>query len=57
MSYLFSFEKLNVWVDSKELNFLKEEDYPNIRPEIEKISNKLNALRKITIRWLNKSTD
>jgi len=46
MSYLFSFEKLNVWVDYKELNFLKEEDYPNIRPEIEKISNKLNALRK-----------
>ena len=49
MAYTFSFEKLNVWIDSKELGFIKENDYQNIRTKIEKISNKLNALRKSQI--------
>jgi len=39
-------EVLNQVIIAKELNFLNERDYQNIRPEIEKISNKLNALRK-----------
>lgn len=39
-------EVLNQIIISKELNFITEEDYQTIRTEIEKISNKLNALRK-----------
>jgi len=56
MSYIFSFEKLTVWIDSIELvktiysitlKFPSEEKgYYEIRTEVEKIANKLNALRK-----------
>lgn len=39
-------EVLNQIIISKELGFIKESDYQILRTEIEKISNKLNALRK-----------
>ncbi|PIA77717.1 four helix bundle protein [Gaetbulibacter sp. 4G1] len=39
-------EVLNQIIIAKELSFISEDDYQNIRIEIEKISNKLNALRK-----------
>ncbi len=39
-------EVLNQIIIAKELSFISEDDYQNIRTEIEKISNKLNALRK-----------
>ena len=39
-------EVLNQIIIAKELDFLNEENYQIIRLEIEKISNKLNALRK-----------
>ncbi|GAA3590640.1 four helix bundle protein [Flavivirga amylovorans] len=39
-------EVLNQIIISKELDFIDENNYLTIRTEIEKISNKLNALRK-----------
>ncbi len=39
-------EVLNQIIISKELRFIEESDYKTIRIEIEKISNKLNALKK-----------
>lgn len=39
-------EVLNQIIISKELNFIDENNYQVIRIEIEKNSNKLNALRK-----------
>ncbi len=39
-------EVLNQIIISKELDFIDENNYLTIRAEIEKISNKLNALRK-----------
>jgi len=39
-------EVLNQIIISKELKFLEETEYQTIRTELEKISNKLNALRK-----------
>ncbi len=39
-------EVLNQLIISKELNFIKDEDYAELRKTIEKIANKLNALRK-----------
>lgn len=45
MSYTFSFEKLNVWQDSKELVKLIYL-ITQKSPSEEKVSNKLNALRK-----------
>ncbi len=39
-------EVLNQIILSKELNFIQETEYQTVRTEIEKISNKLNALRK-----------
>ncbi len=39
-------EVLNQIILSKELNFIHETEYQTVRTEIEKISNKLNALRK-----------
>lgn len=39
-------EVLNQIIIAKELNFIQEEEYKLLRKEIEKISNKLNALRK-----------
>ncbi|MEE9362295.1 MAG: four helix bundle protein [Cellulophaga sp.] len=46
MSYSSLMEVLNQLIIVKELNLLKEGDYINIREQIVKISNKLNALRK-----------
>ncbi|UKM64425.1 four helix bundle protein [Flavobacteriaceae bacterium GSB9] len=39
-------EVLNQIIISKDLGFIKESVYQELRSEIEKISNKLNALRK-----------
>lgn len=39
-------EVLNQLIIAKELNFITENDYRNLREQVEKISNKLNALRK-----------
>ncbi|XCF05333.1 four helix bundle protein [Tamlana crocina] len=38
-------EVLNQIIISKDLGFLRENDYQMLRSEVEKISNKLNALR------------
>jgi len=46
MAFSSLMEVLNQIIISKELNFIEEKDYQIIRIEIEKISNKLNALRK-----------
>jgi len=45
MSYSSLMEVLNQIIISKELNFIDEDDYQMVRKSIEKISNKLNALR------------
>ncbi|GGZ93093.1 four helix bundle protein [Algibacter mikhailovii] len=39
-------EVLNQIIIAKELHFVNDNEYLNLRTEIEKISNKLNALRK-----------
>jgi len=39
-------EVLNQIILAKELNFLSEDDYNLLRESIEKVANKLNALRK-----------
>lgn len=39
-------EILNQLIIAKELDYISEEHYIAIRSEIEKISNKLNALKK-----------
>jgi len=36
MAYTFSFEKLNVWVDAKQLGFIKENDYQILRAKLKK---------------------
>lgn len=46
IAYSSLMEVLNQIIMSKELNFIEDKDYQIIRTEIEKISNKLNALRK-----------
>ena len=46
MSYSSLMEVLNQIIISKELNIIIDEDYKIIRESIEKIANKLNALRK-----------
>ena len=46
LSFSSLMEVLNQIIIAKELDFLNEENYQIIRLEIEKISNKLNALRK-----------
>ncbi|MFT5215437.1 MAG: archaellum component FlaC [Glaciecola sp.] len=50
--HTYSFEKLEAWKESiklaiisKELQFISEENYKNIRFEVESITNKINALR------------
>lgn len=45
ISYGSSLELLNQSIISKELGFLSEESYKNIRLEVESITNKINALR------------
>lgn len=49
MSYSSLMEVLNQIIISKELGFINEEDYSVIRESIQKIANKLNALRKSQI--------
>lgn len=46
MAYSSLVELLNQCIISKELSYLEEENYNTIRLEIEKISNKINALRR-----------
>ncbi len=46
ISYSSLMEVLNQVIISNELGFMSDEDYKIIRSSIEKISNKLNALRK-----------
>ncbi len=46
MAFSSLMEVLNQIIIAKELNFIEEIDYQAIRTETEKISNKLNALRK-----------
>ena len=46
IAYSSTMEVLNQLLISKELNFINEEDYLDIRKQIYKISNMLNALRK-----------
>jgi four helix bundle protein len=46
LSFSSLMEVLNQIIIAKELNLLSENNYQEIRPQIEKISNKLNALRK-----------
>ncbi len=53
MAYSSLMEVLNQVIISKELNFINDENYKTFRESIEKIANKLNALRKSQ---LNKST-
>ncbi|MCF6307805.1 MAG: four helix bundle protein [Flavobacteriaceae bacterium] len=45
ISYSSLMEVLNQIIISKELNFINEKDYLTIRESIQKIANKLNALR------------
>jgi len=46
MAYSSLMETLNLVIISYELEYLKNDAYQNLRLEIEKIANKLNALRK-----------
>lgn len=46
ISFSSLMEVLNQIIISKELNFIGENDYQILREDIEKISNRLNALRK-----------
>ncbi|WP_298553188.1 four helix bundle protein [uncultured Algibacter sp.] len=46
MAFSSLMEVLNQLIIAKELNFINENNYQTLRTEIEKISNKLNALRK-----------
>ena len=45
LAYISLMEVLNQVIISHELNYISLEDYQSIRPQIEMISNKLNALR------------
>ena len=49
ISYSSLMEVLNQIILAKELGFLQENEYNNIRENIEKVANKLNALRKSQI--------
>ena len=45
MTYSSTLELLSQAIISKELEFISEENYKNIRFEVESITNKINALR------------
>ena len=45
MAHSSALELLNQAIISKELGFISEENYKNIRFEVESITNKINALR------------
>ena len=53
MSFSSAMEVLNQLIISKELEFITENDYLELRVQLSKITNKLNSLRKSQ---LNKST-
>ncbi len=53
MAYSSLMEVLNHLVLSKELGFLKKENYDDFRSDIYKISNMLNSLRKAQLRINN----
>lgn len=46
MAYSSLMEVLNQIIITKDLNFINDENYKTLRETIEKIANKLNALRK-----------
>ena len=46
MSFSSAMEVLNQLIISKELEFIKEEDFLESRKQLSKITNKLNSLRK-----------
>ena len=46
ISYSSLMEVLNQIILAKELGFLQENEYNNLRENIEKVANKLNTLRK-----------
>ncbi|WP_303315930.1 four helix bundle protein [Flavivirga abyssicola] len=46
IAYGSTLELLNQAIISKELNFISEKSYKNIRLEVESITNKINALKK-----------
>ena len=46
IAYSSLMEVLNQVIISDELDFIEKEDYVEIRNQIEKVANKLNALRK-----------
>ena len=46
IAYSSAIELLNQTIISKELNFISESSYLEIRRDIESITNKINALRK-----------
>ncbi|HLT33478.1 MAG TPA: four helix bundle protein [Aquaticitalea sp.] len=45
MAYSSAIELLNQTIISRELDFISNEDYQNIRADIESITNKINSLR------------
>ncbi|OBX21721.1 four helix bundle protein [Bizionia sp. APA-3] len=45
IAYSSSLELLNQTIISKELDFISEDNYKNIRLDLESITNKINALR------------
>lgn len=45
MSYSSALELLNNSIISKELNYISNDNYLNLRTDIESITNKINALR------------
>ena len=49
ISYSSLMEVLNQIIIAKDLNFINEDDYEIVRKSIEKIANKLNALRNSQI--------
>ena len=50
MAYSFLMEVLNQLIISKELNFITEDNYNNLREYISKISNMLNALKRAQLK-------
>ncbi len=57
VSFSSFMEVLNQVILAYELDFIKQEDYQEIRKEIEKISNKLNALRKSQLKRISNLTN
>ena len=50
IAFSYLMEVLNQVIIAKELNFIEENNYQTIRTQIEKISNKLNALQKAQLK-------